>query len=281
MKPEHKIIEIAPKTWCISEFKLVNAFVVEGENYAAVIDTACGIGNIGAVVRQLTDKPVKILLTHNHFDHCGGVFHFPGAQVYMHPADDGVMESLKHLSPDGSFNGHRDFYIRSRGPVRCPEYAVEDLLALIPNPAPPSEFEWTAIDHGDVIDLGGRKLTVIHTPGHTDGGVCYLDPEARILFSGDTVNNSIILWRQPNNGTALIQQYHNTVAKLWAMEKDYDVLAIGHDGDIIPKGIVKDYLDLTEGLLDGSITGEYKETGFRKGDVAAKGAAELWYQCDA
>ena len=45
--------------------------------------------------------------------------------------------------------------------------------------------------------------------------------------------------------------------------------------------IVKDYLDLTEGLLDGSITGEYKETGFRKGDVAAKGAAELWYQCDA
>ena len=171
MKPEHKIIEIAPKAWCISEYKLVNAFVVEGDDYAAVIDTACGIGDIGAIVKQLTDKPVKILLTHNHFDHCGGVYHFPGADVYMHPADDGVMEGLKHLSPDGSFNGHRDFYIRSRGPVRCPEYAVEDLLALIPNPAPPSEFEWTAINHGDVIDLGDRKLTVIHTPPSVWPGV--------------------------------------------------------------------------------------------------------------
>ena len=281
MKPEHKIIQIAPKTWCISEFKLVNAFVVEGEDFVAIIDTACGIGDIGAVVKQLTDKPVKILLTHDHFDHTGGIYHFSDAQVYMHSADDGLMKKMMSMSADGTFNGLREFYIKTRGPVRCPEYAVEDLLALIPQPAPPSDFEWTAVKHGDVINLGGRQLTVIHTPGHTDGGVCYLDTQSRILFSGDTVNNSIILMRQPDNSTALIEQYHDTVEKLWYMEKDYDVLAIGHDGDIIPKGIVKDYLDLTEGLLDGSIVGEYKETGFRKGDVAAKGAAELWYQCDA
>ena len=281
MKPEHKIIQVAPKTWCISEYKLVNAFVAEGEDFAAVIDTACGIGDIGAVVRQLTDKPVKILLTHNHFDHTGGIYHFPDAQIYMHSADDRLMEKMMHMSPDGTFNGLRDFYIRTRGPVRCPEYAVEDLLALIPRDNPSPEFQYTAVNHGDKIDLGGRILTVIHTPGHTEGGVCYLDENSGILFSGDTVNNSIILMRQPDNDTVLIKRYHDTVEKLWAEEKSYTALAIGHDGTVIPKQIVKDYLDLTEGLLNGNITGEYKETGFRKGDVAAKGAAELWYQCDA
>lgn len=281
MKPEHTIIEIGPKTWCISEYGLVNAFVAVGEEYAAVIDTACGIGDLGAVVKQLTDKPVKILLTHNHFDHTGGIYHFPGAQIYMHSADDGLMDRMMGMSPDGTFNGLREFYIKTRGPVRCPQYAVEDLLALVPQPCPESHFCWSAVSHGDEIDLGGRILKVIHTPGHTDGGVCYLDAESGILFSGDTVNNSIILMRQPDNDTKLIKQYRDTVAKLWAMEKDYKMLAIGHDGTVIPKAIAKDYLDLTEGLLDGSIVGRYKETGFRKGDVAAKGAAELWYQCDA
>ena len=47
------------------------------------------------------------------------------------------------------------------------------------------------------------------------------------------------------------------------------------------KAFHSDYLDLTTGLLDGSIVGAYEETGFRKGDVARLGLAELWYQCDA
>jgi hypothetical protein len=65
------------------------------------------------------------------------------------------------------------------------------------------------------------------------------------------------------------------------MESAFDRLGVGHDEVTIPKQIVKDYLDLTTGLLDGTITGAYEETGFRKGDVARLGMAELWYQCDA
>lgn len=281
MKPQHNVIEIAPRSWCISEYKLVNAFLVEGETTAALIDTGCGIGNIAQVVKSLTNKPVVILLTHNHFDHNGGLYHFPDSQVYMHPADDGLWQSMMKMSPDGSYNGLRSFYIKSRGPVRCPEYKIDDLMALIPQDNPSPEFQYTAVNHGDKIDLGGRILTVIHTPGHTEGGVCYLDENSGILFSGDTVNNSIILMRQPDNDTVLIKRYHDTVEKLWEEEKSYTALAIGHDGTVIPKQIVKDYLDLTTGLLNGTITGEYKETGFRKGDVANLGMAELWYQCDA
>ena len=65
------------------------------------------------------------------------------------------------------------------------------------------------------------------------------------------------------------------------MEGSFDRLGVGHDEFTISKQIVKDYYDLTTGLLDGSIVGAYEETGFRKGDVARLGMAELWYQCDA
>ena len=104
---------------------------------------------------------------------------------------------------------------------------------------------------------------------------------SRILFSGDTVNNSIILMRQPGNDPCLIEKYQRTLEKLWARHEDFDRLAIGHDGDVIDNGIIHDYLTITRGVLDGSISGAYEEVGFRKGDVARYGKAELWFHCDA
>lgn len=275
---KHDVIKINDSTWCIGEFKLVNAFLAVGDERAALIDTCCGIGNISEIVHGLTSKPLEILLTHGHVDHIGGLFQFPDTPVYLHLADINMTDLV------ACDNRFREFYIKSRGPVRNPgEGMIEGMLALVPQPDPgPISLKNTLpLEDGQVIDLGNRPLTVIHTPGHSEGSVCFLDTKNRILFSGDTVNNSIILMRQPNNGTKLIKQYHETLERLWKQADKYDCLAIGHDGVTIDKQIVKDYFDLTAGLLDGSITGNYEESGFRKGDVARLGMAELWYQCDA
>lgn len=273
----HDVIPITPGIFCISEFKLVNAFLVLGHDKAALIDTACGIGDIGALVRRITPLPLEVLLTHGHADHTGGLYTLGGAPVYLHPAD----KTFDTTFPCD--NRFRRLYIETRGPIRFPgEGHQEAMLALLPDPDQPVTLANTRpLNEGAVFDLGGRTLEVLHTPGHSDGSVCFLDAQDRILFSGDTVNNSIILMRQPNNGTALIEQYNRTLQKLWARAGDYDCLAIGHDGVTVPKQLVRDYLDLTGGLLDGSITGRYEESGFRKGDVARLGLAELWYQCDA
>ena len=178
-------------------------------------------------------------------------------------------------------NVMRQYYITSRAPIRYPEASVEELLTLVPERSDSPIYDWEPITDGMEIDLGGRKLKAIHTPGHTDGEMCFLDETSRTLFSGDTANVGIILMRQPDNDTKLIKVCNETMKKLWDLESFYDQLGVGHDAVTMDKQIVKDYLDLTTGLLNGSIVGAYEETGFRKGDVARLGLAELWYQCDA
>ena len=52
---------------------------------------------------------------------------------------------------------------------------------------PKDSFRSTDIEDGQELELAGIKLKVIGTPGHTPGGVCYLDSEDKALFSGDTL----------------------------------------------------------------------------------------------
>ena len=68
-KPERIIKEIAPKTWLMSEYKLVNTYLLEGEKAAMLIDGGIGLGNLAADVKKLTDKPVIFVATHGDSDH--------------------------------------------------------------------------------------------------------------------------------------------------------------------------------------------------------------------
>lgn len=285
MSYRHEVTEIAPRTWCLSEFRLVNAFLIEGEERAALVDTGCGIGDLAREVRELTDKPLIILLTHTHFDHDGGIYEFPGVPVYVNPLDgeriaEDRVNMVKYMGTE-DYNEMRRGYIRSRGPIRCPDLDQAELLKLVPDHPTNDEYSWLPVRDGNEIDLGGRVLKAIHTPGHTDGSTCFLDAENRILFSGDCANISIILTRQPGNDMKLVKICNSTMTKLWKQEASFDRLAVGHDAVTLDKQIVRDYRDLSAGLLDGTITGSYEEVGFRKGDVARLGMAELWYQCDA
>ena len=106
-------------------------------------------------------KPVMAVNTHGHFDHIYGVAEAAGrygVPVYMHPADEVI--------------------IKEANPMLCNTYGL-----VIPD----GFTDAVAVKEGDVIKIGNLNFEVIETPGHTPGGVCYLERNKKILFSGDTL----------------------------------------------------------------------------------------------
>ena len=148
------VVEIAPRTWLISEYKLVNMYLLEGDEAALLIDCGTGIGNAAETVRELTDKPLTVAITHGHFDHDGAAALFP--EFLLHPRGAEA----------------RAWYAKSRGPVRNPEATEEELLALVQKNGPVRRIP---MEGGTVFELGGRTIEVIHTPGHSLCYVCLLD----------------------------------------------------------------------------------------------------------
>lgn len=132
------------------------------EGCALVIDPA---GGADAVIAELGGRALEyVVCTHNHFDHTGAVAELArrtGARVVASVQDSERIET----GQKGSFAGI--------------EYDIEPAAVDV------------KVKDGDVICLGSLKLKVIHTPGHTKGGICLYLPgneeKFGMLFAGDTL----------------------------------------------------------------------------------------------
>ncbi len=144
---------------------VIGAFSVNCYLLADEVSKTCAIIDAGDVCKELETEiaqngyDVKYLIfTHGHFDHIGGAYHYAkkyGAKVLVHSSD-----------------------------AAC----LSDERANFTYPAPYDFVPYQAdvlLEDGDIIEIGNIKLEVIHTPGHTRGGVTlYADG---VAFSGDTL----------------------------------------------------------------------------------------------
>ena len=170
------IEEIAEGVYKIYEQREATMYLVCGKERACLIDTAFGLSDLKALVRELTDLPVTVVNTHGHCDHVmGNAWFFDGGagRAYLHPADWAMYEEIAA--------GYADM-------VRQPwvqEKYTPFLAGLDPDAV---RFPKAAeLRGGDVIGLGGKALRVVETPGHTAGSVVLLDSGSKICFSGDTI----------------------------------------------------------------------------------------------
>lgn len=144
----------------------VNCYVVSDEGEAAIIDCGCfeerEWKSIMAYIEQEGLTVKLILLTHAHFDHVYGL-RFVERDLNMQP----MLHSLDVYQYEHSL----DMLVQFMG-VRLPG-KLPTIGQLLKD--------------GDELTLGSKTISVIHTPGHTPGGVCYYFEKDGILFSGDTL----------------------------------------------------------------------------------------------
>jgi glyoxylase-like metal-dependent hydrolase (beta-lactamase superfamily II) len=81
------------------------------------------------------------------------------------------------------------------------------------------------VDEGDKIALGSRVFEVMHTPGHSPGGICLLGNEAGVLFSGDTIYDSRLFDELPESD---IDSYLETMVRLGSLA-GVQLVCPGHD----------------------------------------------------
>lgn len=106
---------------------------------------------------------------------------------------------------------------------------------------------------GDVLDLGQRVLTVIHTPGHTLGSVCILDSGRRWLFTGDTCCKADVLLNLANCGT--VEEYLKGLAHLKSYGSKFSVTWPAHHAVPVEPEIIDRFMAISEGICSGSVTG--------------------------
>lgn len=160
----------------------VAAYLIEHNGRAAFIDTGCHL-SVPALLGTLKEKNIStntvdyIILTHIHLDHAGGagelIRHLPNAKVYVHE------RGAQHLIDPSKL---RAGVIGVYGELFFKQF-LGDLIPIAADKV-------IIVKDGDSLDLGGRLLKFIDTPGHARHHLCIWDELSQGIFSGDTLGVS-------------------------------------------------------------------------------------------
>ena len=158
----------------IKPFYRCNCWHVRGADEDMLVDSGMGVVSLRQWVPLVTERPLMAVASHTHFDHIGCHHEFDARAVHRAEA---------HL-----------LAAPGRKATLADPYVTDDIFdALPPEPYASERYEVTPapatrlLEDGDAIAVGGRRFEVIHTPGHSPGGIALFEAQTGILIAGDIV----------------------------------------------------------------------------------------------
>jgi len=150
-------------TLVLGEFE-TNCYIIRNsktDKDCLIIDTGLGAGRLLNFLGENKLNPLAVVLTHGHIDHIGAIAelcdNFPHIRIYIHKQDARMLQdSYSNLSA----------IMGGRFSTRPADFLLED---------------------GSIVDEAGIKLEVLHTPGHTPGGICLYSKDEKVVFTDDTL----------------------------------------------------------------------------------------------
>ena len=196
----------------IKEFYRCNTWHLRGSGKDALIDSGMGVVSLREYVPLVTEKPLVAIASHTHFDHIGCHHEFSERVVHSAEADLMAQPTRENTLAD--------------------PYVTDDIFTSLP-PAPYESTEYAVkaapatrtVEDGDVIEFANRHLEVIHTPGHSPGGIALWEVASRTLFSGDIVYDGPLIEDVYHSNA---EHYYNSMVRL--LDIKVDTVHGGHFG---------------------------------------------------
>ena len=158
----------------IKAFYRCNIWHVRGRDRDLLVDSGMGVVSLREQVPLVTEKDCLAVASHTHFDHIG--CHHEFSHRLVHPGEAELLAAP------------------TRANTLADPYVTDDIFTALPPEPYRSSAYWVPpakatqlIEDGDIVDLGDRHFQVIHTPGHSPGGIALWEAATENLFSGDIV----------------------------------------------------------------------------------------------
>lgn len=192
----------------IKPFFRCNIWHVRGRDRDLLFDSGLGHVSLSRHVALVTERKLLCVASHTHFDHIGCHHEFPDRCV--HVAEAGILADPRNdwtladaYATDAMFDALPQGWDASR-------YHIE--------PAPAGRL----LEHGDIVDLGDRAFEVVHTPGHSPGGIALYEKKTGTLLSGDIVYDGPLI---DDAYHSLVDDYVATLERMRGLD-----VAIVHGG---------------------------------------------------
>ena len=212
----------------IKPFFRCNVWHVRGRDRDLLFDTGLGHVSLRRQVPLVSERKLVCVASHTHFDHIGCHHEFPDRCVHRAEAD--ILADPRNewtladrYATDEMFDGLPVGWDASR--YRLP-------------PAPACRL----LENGDVIDLGDRAFEVIHTPGHSPGGIALFEKKTGILLSGDIIYDGPLI---DDAYHSLVEDYVSTLERMRGL--DVSIVHGGHFPSFGPtryRQLIDEYLAL-------------------------------------